>query len=249
LDRKIKALENNNHALVDDIYGKALLNFMEKPDNQEILVHSDIAESEPYPVSWFFRSNEEFPELEKVALELCKGTILDIGAGTGIHSLALQNIGMNVTALDISPGAVKCMQNQGVENALLQDFYTIEDTTYDTLLMLMNGFGIMGKVEFVQDFFIKADKLLNKGGQIIVDSSDLLHLYMEEDGSVLLDLNGEYYGEINYQMEFNGEKGHSFPWLFLDFGSLKEEAEKAGFFAEKINEDENRHYLAKITRM
>tara|TARA_R110002050_G_scaffold300722_2_gene471874 strand:- start:12637 stop:13365 length:729 start_codon:yes stop_codon:yes gene_type:complete len=242
-------LKNNNHDLVDDIYGKALLDYLNQPNEQEIMVHSDIAVTEPYPVSWFFRTDEEFPELEKMALDLCTGSILDIGSGTGIHTLALQERNMDVTGIDISPGAVECMKKQGVKNALLQDFYTLKDKKYDTLLMLMNGFGVMGKMEFVPHFFKTADQLLNSGGQIIVDSSDLLHLYMEEDGSVLLDLNGAYYGEITYQMEFNEEKGHPFPWLFIDFGSLKDEAEKAGFEAVKIFEDENRHYLAKITRM
>jgi len=241
-------LKNNNHLLVDDIYGKALLAYQDQPGNQEILVHSDIAETDSYPVSWFFRTNSEFPELEKIALDLCKGKILDIGAGTGIHSLALQEKNADITAIDISDGAVECMKKQGLKNAFLKDFYTITDEKYDTLLMLMNGFGIMGKVEFIPQFFQKADAILAKDGQIIVDSSDLIHLYQEEDGGILLDLNSGYYGEITYQMEFNGETGHPFNWLFLDFGYLKEEALAAGFEAVKIFDDEAGHYLAKITR-
>ena len=235
--------------MVDDIYGKALLNYLTKPGNQEILVHSDIAETDSYPVSWFFRTNEEFPELEKQALDLCKGRILDIGAGTGIHSIELQKRKADITAIDISDGAVDCMKKQGLINAKFQDFYTIENEKYDTLLMLMNGFGIMGKVEFIPNFFKKVDTLLAKDGQILVDSSDLIHLYQEEDGSVLLNLNEGYYGEITYQMEFNGEKGHPFNWLFLDFAYMKEEAKLAGFKAVKIFEDDDNHYLAQITRM
>ena len=241
-------MENNSHLLVDDIYGKALLAYQERPDNQEILVHSDIAETDSYPVSWFFRSNSDFPELEKVALDLCKGKILDIGAGTGIHSLELQKRNEDITAIDISNGAVECMQRQGIKNAKLQDFYAITNQKYDTLLMLMNGFGIMGKVEFIPQFFQKVDSILEDGGQIIVDSSDLVHLYQEEDGSILLDLNSAYYGEITYQMEFEGETGHPFHWLFLDFGYLQEQALLAGFQAVKIFDDEAGHYLAQITR-
>lgn len=235
--------------MVDDIYGKALLSYIENPQNQKLLVHSDIAETDTYPISWFFRSITEFPDLENHALDLCKGAILDIGAGTGIHSLELQRRNLDITAIDISPGAVKVIQKQGVVHALLQDFYTIENKKYDTLLMLMNGFGIMGTKEHIPQFFKKANQVLSDSGQIIVDSSDLIHLYQEEDGSVMIDLNGPYYGEITYQMEFEGERGHPFPWLFLDFGSLQEEAAKAGFEAVKIFEGENNHYLARITRM
>ena len=242
-------MENKNHDLVDDIYGKALSSYLRSPEKQVILVHSDIAETEPYPISWFFRESREFPELEKTALDLCRGRILDVGAGTGIHTLELQARNQDCTGIDISDGAVDCMAKQGVKNAKFQDFYAIENEKYDTLLMLMNGFGIMGKLEFVPQFFEKANELLNPGGQIIVDSSDLLHLYQEEDGSVMIDLNSGYYGEITYQMEFEGEMGHPFPWLFLDFGLLKDEAQRAGFEAEKIYEEESNHYLAKITRI
>jgi len=235
--------------LVNDIYGKALLNYYATPGHQKLLVHSDIAETDEYTVSWFFRSPSEFPELENIALDHCTGRILDVGAGTGIHTKELQNRSQDCTAIDISEGAVEIMKKQGIQNVYLQDFFAIENEKYDTLLMLMNGFGVMGKMEFVQRFFDKAKELLTPNGQIIVDSSDLIHLYQEEDGSVLLDLNGPYYGEINYQMEFNGEKGIPFEWLFIDFGSLQYEAEQAGFKAVKIFEEETNHYLAQITRI
>jgi len=245
---KFKALHSKKHDLVDDIYGKALTHYFNNPGTQEILVHSDIAETDHYPVSWFFRSTEEFPVLEQKALDLCKGKILDVGAGTGIHSLALQKLKRDVYAIDISPGAVDVMIKQGLINAKFQDFYAIKNEKFDTLLMLMNGFGVMGTIDKVSDFFKKADELLSSTGQIIVDSSDLIHLYTEEDGSVMLDLNSGYHGEIEYQMEFNGELGHPFNWLFIDFHLMQEFAEKAGFRAVKIFEEENNHYLAQITR-
>lgn len=241
-------MENKKHDLISDIYGKALLKYLANPKKQEILVHSDIAETDAYPISWFFRPFKDFPELEKMALDLCQGKTLDVGAGTGIHSLELQKRGLDITAIDISEGAVECMQKQGLKNVLLKDFYAIENQKYDTLLMLMNGFGVMGKMEFVPDFFKKVDALLTEKGQVIVDSSDLLHLYIEDDGSVVLDLNGAYYGEVQYQMEFENEKGHPFDWLFIDFASLEDAANKAGFNAVKIFEEETHQYLAKITR-
>ena len=62
-------MNTNKHEFVNDIYGKALLDYYRNPKSQELIVHSDIAETEPYPISWFFREENEFPQLEKVALE------------------------------------------------------------------------------------------------------------------------------------------------------------------------------------
>lgn len=246
---KTKNLHTMSEILTNDIYGKALKSYHTAPGNQEIIVHSDIAETEAYPVSWFFRDAASFPELEQKALDLVKGKVLDIGAGTGIHSLELQRAGIDVTAIDVSEGAVEIMQELGVKNAVLQDFYTVENTQYDTLLMLMNGFGIMGTVEAIPAFFEKANELLSPGGQLLVDSSDLLHLYQEEDGSVYINLNGAYYGEVTYQMEFEGAKGHPFAWLFVDFDTLQVAAQESGFRAVKIFEDSTQHYLAQLTRI
>ncbi len=241
-------MENNTHDIVPDIYGQALLNYLGNPSDQELIIHSDIAETEGYPISWFFRKNTEFPEIELKALDLCTGKVLDVGAGTGIHSLELQQRNFEVKAIDISEGSVQIMKEKGVSNALVQDFYSITNERYDTILMLMNGFGVMGKLDKVPQFFQHIDTLLTPNGQIIVDSSDLLHLYQEDDGSVLIDLNGAYYGEVEYQMEFEGKMGAKFDWLFIDFDSLEFAADKAGFKAVKIFEEENFQYLAKITR-
>jgi SAM-dependent methyltransferase len=241
-------LNTNKHEFVNDIYGKALLDYYRNPKSQELIVHSDIAETEPYPISWFFREENEFPQLEKVALEMCRGKILDVGAGTGIHSKHLQNKGLDVYAIDISPAAVQIMKESGIRIANKLDFFTLKSEKFDTLLLLMNGFGIMGKLENVPDFFSHVDQILAPDGQIIVDSSDLIHLYAEDDGSVMIDLNGPYYGEITYQMEFNGEFGHPFPWLFIDFGLLQEYADNAGFTAELIYEEDANHYLALLKR-
>lgn len=237
-----------NMIMINDIYGQALLKYLEKSDHQEIIVHSNIAETEVYPISWFFRDFDSFPEIEKQALDLCSGKVLDVGAGTGSHTLELQKRNIKVTAIDISQGAINCMNQRGVKHALCQDFYHLRNHKYDTILMLMNGFGIMGKIDKVCDFFTKADALLQPNGKIIVDSSDLLHLYREEDGSILIDLNGPYYGEVEFQFEFQGQKGNPFNWLFIDFPQLQDKADTSGFKADLIYTTESHQYLAILTR-
>ncbi|NDV46609.1 class I SAM-dependent methyltransferase [Paludibacter sp. 221] len=234
-------------ATANDTYGEGLLAYWEGKKNAVFTVESDIAETEKWPVSTFFRSYRNMPEIEQKALSHVQGTVLDIGAGAGSHALWLQQQGSDVTAIDISTGAVEVMQQRGIKKVLRQDFFTFRGEKFDTLLMLMNGIGITGQIKNLPHFFEQAKQLLNPEGKIILDSSDLIYLFEEEDGSVLLDLNGEYYGELEYTFNFGKSKGEPFKWLFVDFDTLCEYAEKSGFACQKLFEDDHYLYLAELT--
>ena len=121
--------------------------------------------------------------------------------------------------------------------------------------MLMNGTGIIGNLENIPAFFERLKSLLNPGGCVLIDSSDLRYLFEEEDGSLMIDLADDYYGQLDYQMEYvgavdkslEGIKGEPFDWLYLDFGSLAFYAEEYGFNAVLVAEGEHYDYLAKLT--
>lgn len=231
----------------NDAYGKGLLSYQRGNHKAKFTVYSDIAETEKWNISTFFRDYDEMPEIEKKALSLCQGKILDIGAGAGSHALALQKHNYSVTAIDISKGAVEVMKSRGIEDARLQDFFRMVDEKFDTLLMMMNGIGIVGKTENLDHFFCHAKHLMNKKGRIILDSSNLIYLYLEEDGSALIDLNSKYYGELRYRMDFGNFRGEWFDWLFIDYDLLSESASKHGFECRKIYEDDHYLYLAELT--
>ncbi len=232
-----------------DIIGTACSDYLQKSNkNQKIEVWSNIAETDIIPVHYLFRPYDEMPPLEQEALKQCQGKVLDIGAGAGSHALWLQEQNFDVTALEISPGCCEVMQKRGIKNILKKDFFSLTgETRYDTLLMLMNGIGIVGTNDRLKEFFTVARKLLKPGGQILVDSSDLRYLFLEDDGSILINLNDQYYGEVEYRMSYNGQKGRRFPWLFIDDQLLEYHAEKNGFRFERIVEGEHYDYLARLT--
>ena len=88
-------------------HGLALLDYFHGDTDAEVIVHSAAGEHIVFPVSIFFRKPQQFSPLENTALELCRGRVLDIGAGTGCHSLYLQDHGLSVCAVDILPDAVE----------------------------------------------------------------------------------------------------------------------------------------------
>lgn len=228
----------------DDVVGEALLDYYNKCYSTDIIVKSSISEEDIISIPYLFRSEKELPQLEQQALALCKGKVLDVGAGSGCHSIILQKKGFDVTAIDTSKGAVEVMQKRSL-TAQHINFFDVTKK-YDTLLFLMNGVGIAGTLDGLKPFLIKAKSLLNDGGQILLDSSDIRYMFEEEDGSMWMDLNNSYYGEVSYQMEYKKIITNKFNWLFIDFELLKSTATPLGLKVELIYEDDNNQYLARL---
>lgn len=187
------------------------------------------------------------PPIEQTALRLSTGKILDVGAGSGCHTLALREMGKDATAIDISPLSVKVMKERGLNAMPVNLFDPLFCESFDTILMLMNGSGIIGKLEHLGDFFQRMKLLLRHGGCVLMDSSDLKYLFEEEDGSYLIDLAGDYYGEIDFRMQYKQVKGDTFDWLYIDFDTLSLYAAQYGFKAEMVEEGSHYAYLAKLT--
>lgn len=223
-----------------DLHGQAILDFYKGNEAATLTLHNSYGEAEEMPVEVFFREEEDFSTLEHLALIECQGKVLDLGAGAGAHALVLQSQGKDVTALENSAGCVKVLRQSGVEKVVLQDFYK-HNKIYDTVLVLMNGIGLAGKLEQLPVFLKKLTSFLTPEGQILIDSSDISYLY--EDG---LDKPAGYYGELRYRYEYLKENGDWFDWVYVDQESLIGITEKLGLKIEILHTDENDQYLARI---
>ena len=227
----------------------AIADYFKRHKADRLRVFSSQFDEDEIPVEELFRTEKQMPLLERTALQMATGRILDVGAGSGCHSLALQEAGKEVHAIDISPLSVEVMKQRGVRSVsqtnLFNEHFADE---YDTILMLMNGSGIIGKLENLPDFFRKMKLLLRPGGCVLMDSSNLSYLFEEEDGSIVIDLAGDYYGEVDFQMQYKNVKGDSFDWLYIDFQTLSLYAAENGFTAELVKEGTHYDYLAKLSR-
>ena len=227
--------------------GAAILDYQTKGKAGKLSILSSMFEEDEMPVKHLFRNLEEMPMLEQKALSLAKGKVLDVGAGAGCHALALQAQSIAVKAIDISPLSCEAMELRGVMDAECINLFDEHlETGFDTTLLLMNGTGIAGKIENLPALFNRLKALLNKDGQILIDSSDIKYIYENEDGSFDINLNAAYYGEVDYQMVYKDVKGDSFDWLYVDFPLLKSIAESCGLHGELIAEGEHYDYLARF---
>lgn len=230
----------------EDVFGSAIHDFITLGKAEDIIVASDLCDDDVIPVAYLLRDSDEMPELEKIALNHCRGKILDIGAGAGIHSLELLKRKQDVKAIDISPGSVEYMQSLGIP-AKVQDFTQLTHEKYDTLLLLMNGIGIAGSLENLESFLEHAVSCLNDGGKIICDSTNVMYLYENEDGSVWMDLNSTYFGDFKFQMKYKEKATNWFDWLYVDYNMLLEKANNVGLEVTLLHENEE-HYLVELTR-
>lgn len=239
-------MSTNKLVAAKDPMGAAIYDYFEKGQAGRLRVFSPQFEEDEIPVETLFREFDEMPELEKTAIRLSKGKILDVGAGSGCHSIVLADMGKDVEAIDISPLSVKVMQESGIKASQTDLFDPSFTGSYDTILMLMNGSGIIGKLSNMENFFSKMKQLLSPDGYILMDSSDLRYLFEDEDGSMLIDLAADYYGEMEFSMQYKQIKGDSFPWLYVDFDTLSYYASQFGFVAEKVQDGEHYDYLVKL---
>ncbi len=227
-----------------DIHGKALFDYFNHCDKGNLFLNTSYGAPEEMPFEVFFRNAEELSPLEEYAVSLCSGRILDAGAGVGSIALILQERGLDVVGLELSSALANIMKQRGLRQVVNEDIFNYKGSGFDTILFLMNGIGLVGKLNRLPRFLEFMKHMLRPEGQLLFDSSNINYLYHDlpkpKDG---------YYGEIQYQYEYKSEKGDWFDWLYIDQGTLYTIAQDNGWNSQVIFEDEHDQYLARLTQV
>ena len=226
--------------------GRAIADYWKTGTADRLRVFSPMFEEDEIPLQTLFRKYEDMPKIERKALDMAKGKTLDVGAGSGCHSLVLQEKGID--AIDISPLSVETMKDRGAKKVMEQDFFTLKGQ-FDTILMLMNGIGIVGTLERLPKFFRQLDNILAPEGQVLCDSSDISYVFEDEDGMIDIPNEMDYYGEQSFRMQYKDTIGEPFDWLYIDADTLRKQAVKNGYAVEVVAEGGHYDYLARITKI
>jgi SAM-dependent methyltransferase len=231
-------------------FGLALLAYAEGNTRAELIIRRDDGQETPVPVSLFFREPAKFTPIDKAAIAHCTGHVLDVGAGSGLHSVVLRDKGLAVTAIDISPHAVEVMKRRGLPDVHCADVFNFQAGPFDTLLMLGHGIGMVENIAGLDRFLALAPDLLAERGQVLLHSLDV-RLTDDPGNLAYHEANrkaGRYVGEIRLQSEFDGQKGPYCGWLHVDPETLTEHAEAAGWRCEVIHQEDCGDYLVRLTR-
>ena len=232
---------------MQDIFGKALLDYYHGNYSEDIVTETNISEDDELRLPYLFRNYTEMPALEQKALDLANGKILDVGCGAGSHSLYLQKKNKQVTAIDISEGAVKVTQLRGVKDVRNSNVLEISGEKFDTILLLMNGTGIFEKVASVSKYLQHLKTLLTTNGQIFIDSSDLKYMYDKSDEGGIWVSSDRYYGELDFILKYKGEESESFPVLYMDEALFERSCVENKMTFELITRGDHFDYLVRLT--
>lgn len=223
---------------------RALLDWIAGARRRTLRVHSDVGPPARMPVGLFFRAGRHLRPVDRAALGLARGRVLDVGAGAGALALALERAGHDVTALEVLPGAVRAMRTRGVAGARLGDVRSFRvPRPYDTVLSMMNGTAPAGTLAGLTAWLSALAAPMAPDGQVLIDSTDL-----RTPGGRTRRGDGRYVGEIQYQIEYGGTKGPPFPQLFVDGGRLARSARAVGLVSEIVWRDRAGAYLARLAR-
>jgi SAM-dependent methyltransferase len=236
---------NEKKSVAGDPLGSAMHDFFHKGADYPIQVSINGRRDEDMLPSLFFRKYQTMRGYERLALKLCKGSVLDVGAAAGCHSLVLQRRGLDVTALEKSPLAAEVARLRGVERVICDDVFHVKGIQFNTILLLMNGLGMGGNEEGTLKLLKHLKKMLAPKGCIYGDSTDILYQTMDVNG--VFGQGHEYHGQVKFDLKYRGVKAEPFPWIYLDPALLAELCDKAGLKCQIIHRDPNFHYLAKIT--
>jgi len=231
-------------------HGLAMNAYFRGESAAQLTIRRDDGLEDSVPLSYFFRPSAEFSAIEQAALERCRGRVLDVGAGSGVHSLVLQSKGMAVTAVDVSPLAVEIMVRRGVRHVECADIFGFLGGPFDSILLLGHGIGMVQDLPGLDRFLTHARRLAGSDGQLLVHSLDVRqtedpkHLAYHEANLKA----GRYVGEIRIRFEYGGQSGPFCSWLHVDMQALQQRAESTGWDCEMLLEQGGGEYLACLTK-
>jgi SAM-dependent methyltransferase len=224
--------------------------FFKEPHNDLISVRED-GLRRTFPLADCFRNSSSLRSLERIGLGLCRGRVLDCGAGAGPHSLFLQERDISVCAIDVCAEAVSVALSRGVREAFcvgLNDIDTLGE--FDTLLLLTQGIGMVESLHGLERFWAQARKLLRKNGQVLVESFDVRKARQKHllDYQERLERDGRYRGELRMHFEYRSVCGSSFGWLQMDPETLVSSAAAHWFGSHILKLDEGGAYIAQCIK-
>ena len=233
------------HAVWDQYHGTNAFEIIERSDG-----HFAISSG---PSAYLAEPDFWVPH-EREALERhAHGRVLDIGCNAGRHALYLQEKGLDVLGVDVSPLSIAIAKERGLRKAevLSIDEVSAGLGTFDTILMLGNNFGLFANAGKARRLLRRFKKLTSSGAMLIVES---LNVYNTEDPDHLSYLaanreRGRVSGQIRIRARYKRFVTPWFDYLMVSPAEMETLLEDTGWrVAKRYEAPGARFYTAVIER-
>jgi SAM-dependent methyltransferase len=232
-----KDLKNGKN---NDAYGTELLSAYRDPlGTLEIVERADgLISTSPWPAR-YFSGFPSWSRREKQAASLARGRVLDIGCGAGRFALYLQAQGLQVTAIDNSPGAIRVCRLRGVKDARMlsiADIGKFKPATFATVLMMGNNFGLFGSMHRAKILLRKLYFITSGDGTIIAEAvdpystRDPLHLAYQKSNRK----RGRMSGQLRIRIRHKNIIGPWFDYLLVSRKEMALVIEETGWRIGRI---------------
>jgi SAM-dependent methyltransferase len=193
----------------DDAFGRMVRDFH----------HDDLAERPCYRrddddlteahLAGYFERRSEWHPIEQDLFSAVTGRVLDAGCGVGRHTLALQERGHGVLAVERSPGAVAVARERGVTHPVVGDLRRPPGDGFETVVALGKQLGLGSSLADLRTTLTELAAVTRPGGRLVADMDTLDRADPETDAAHRTQPGVAY---RTFRVEYNGLAG---PWTDL----------------------------------
>jgi SAM-dependent methyltransferase len=225
-----------------DALGTALLDHFERGDPALHVFERDDGYVDVASAAVYFGGIDAWSPTETRVVGAARGSVLDIGAGAGRATLHLQDRGLDVTALDVSPGAVEVCRRRGIRSTFLG---TIADLAagvrepFETFVLFGNNLGLIGSPEAAPGWFGTLRRLARPGAVLLgttrdpYRTDDPAHLSYHERNR----RRGRMAGQVTSRTRYRSLATSWFDLLWVSLDELRSIVEPLGWMIEDHAED------------
>jgi SAM-dependent methyltransferase len=237
----------------EDAFGRLLLDYLAGDTGQLILELDDGRAGPALPADVFFAENHAWPAQEQQVFEFVHGRVLDVGCGAGRHSIEAQRRGLDVVAIDISPGAVEVCRRREVRDVRLLPLAAIDAGlgTFDTVLMMCGNFGLVGAAADAVLALRTLHGMTTPSARIVLDSVDP---YQDKDPADLAyqernRARERLPGQVTIRLRYRDSATPWFELLNVSARELNDLAAEAGWHLAHLVEGEPSEYYAVLEKI